>query len=82
MATTRRLLVNHTSSRLICSPETGSRDVRVFCLDFPGWGGAEDREGISIFGRPEGIQFKESPYEAVTGTNVVVILTEINGGLN
>ena len=43
------------SSFVICSPKTGPFRIRVFRGIFPWLGGAEDDEGITVLGRPEGV---------------------------
>jgi putative transposase len=42
--------------KLICSPKTGPFRIRVFRGIFPWLGGAEDDEGITVLGRPEGVR--------------------------
>jgi hypothetical protein len=47
--------VLRVKARVICSPQTGSFLSRVFRAILPWLGGAENDEGIEVFGCAEGI---------------------------
>jgi hypothetical protein len=52
---TRKLLI---AQMVICAPKTGPFKARVFRI-FPWLGGAQDDEGITVLGRPEGVSGRE-----------------------